>query len=120
MGKIDIAALRYNDGKPRVDLLPPDAIFGWARVMEMGARKYAERNWEKGGPWSHQYASLMRHLLAFWMGEDDDPESGLPHIDHVVWNAGALSAFQKRGIGVDDRNVLKPGTNAPNPGVRES
>lgn len=96
-------AMRFDAGKAPMHLLPPDALLGLAKVYAFGAKKYAPRNWEKGMDWSRVYDSLIRHTLAFWAGEDLDPESGLPHVDHMVWNAVTLSAYQKRGVGGDDR-----------------
>ena len=39
-----------QEGKGRCDLLPPAAILRLARHFEAGAKKYGERNWEKGIP----------------------------------------------------------------------
>lgn len=95
--------LRYNAGKPRVSLISPWALLGLAQVFTFGAVKYAAWNWAKGLSWAETVDSLLRHLLAFLQGEDVDPESGLPHIDHVQWNAHVLSHFQKTRSGTDDR-----------------
>jgi len=95
--------LRYNDGKRRVDLLDIDALNGTADVLTYGANKYEERNWEKGMPWSKVISSLLRHTFAFWAGEDIDPESGLPHVDHIACNAMFLQAYFRRNRAEDDR-----------------
>jgi hypothetical protein len=39
---------RHDAGKPRLDLLPFDAILGVGAALEYGAAKYSERNWERG------------------------------------------------------------------------
>lgn len=96
-------ALRYDDGKIRYDLIPADALEALALVYTKGAIKYAPRNWEKGMSWSRCFGSLMRHSWAFWKGEEIDPETGCHHMAMVAWNALALCAYQKRGIGEDDR-----------------
>jgi hypothetical protein len=95
--------LRYNTGKLRYDLLPPDAIEELVKVYTMGSLKYAARNWEKGLSYMDTVACLKRHLAKFEMNEDKDAESKLHHTAHVVWNALALLTFQLRGIGNDDR-----------------
>lgn len=41
-----------REGKGRYDLLPPHAIFRLAKHFENGAKKYGDRNWEKGQPLS--------------------------------------------------------------------
>lgn len=101
--------LRYDEGKPPMDLLPPDALISLAQVYAFGAKKYAPHSWAKGMRWGRVFGSLMRHLLAFWSGEDFDEESGLPHVDHIAWNAITLSAYFRRGVGEDDRFKLKTG-----------
>lgn len=97
-------AIKYDANKPRMDLLPPEAILGLASILTYGADKYADRNWEQGMDWGRIYAAVLRHLLAYWSGEDLDPESGLPHIDHALCGIAFLSTYQKRNIGQDTRN----------------
>ena len=97
------AGLRYNVGKPRFSLVSPWAHAGLAEVLTFGERKYAAYNWAKGLSWSQTVDSLERHLAAFKKGEDIDPDSGLPHLDHIACNAMFLSHFQKTGTGTDDR-----------------
>jgi hypothetical protein len=99
------AALRYDSGKPRYDLIPGDALDDLAKLYDYGAQKYAERNWEKGMSWSRCFGSLMRHAWAFWRGEDIDPESGIHHMTHAAWNCIALVSYSKRKVGLDDRSV---------------
>lgn len=62
-----------------------------------------EWNWAKGLSWLETVDSMQRHLNSFLKGEEIDPDSGLPHIDHVQWNAHVLSHFQKTQTGTDDR-----------------
>lgn len=95
--------LRYNSGKVRLDLLPPEWITALGDVMTQGAEKYAERNWEAGMDWSHCYASAMRHLLKFWNGGDIDEESGLPHVTHAAWNCLALLSYSLHKPEFDNR-----------------
>ena len=64
-----------------------------ARVFEYGKRKYAEWNWAKGMPWSVPLACAARHLMAMRKGEENDPESGLPHRGHVMCNVVMLLTF---------------------------
>lgn len=74
---------KYDQEKPRMDLLDADALEGLAKVLTFGANKYAAHNWRKGVSNSRLIAALMRHLFAISRGEEIDPESGLPHIDHL-------------------------------------
>lgn len=95
--------LRYSDGKAKVHLIPPEIIEELARHYTKGCEKYSDRNWEKGMKWHECYDSLMRHSLAWWRGEDRDPENGSHHMIAVMWNAGALFWYSLKGKGVDDR-----------------
>ncbi|UCR81414.1 hypothetical protein [Brevundimonas phage AA] len=95
--------LRFNQGKVRVDLLPPDAIWMLAQLMTVNEAKYPDRNWEKGMPLSDVIASLERHVMALKAGEDIDPTDNQPHAVKIMWNGMALAAYLNRGIGTDDR-----------------
>lgn len=91
-------AKRYNNGKPPLDLLPLDLLTGLARVLEMGEKKYGRNNWRKGAPATEQVASMLRHLQPIMealnadKGTDFlyDTESGLPHVDHMLFNVISL------------------------------
>lgn len=98
--------LRFNEGKLRYDLLPPDAIEEVVKVFTMGAKKYTDRNWELGMPWMTIVASLKRHMAAWELGELKDTESGLLHTAHLAWNALALLTYELRCIGEDNRPKL--------------
>jgi hypothetical protein len=89
--------------KVRMDLIPYDVLFELGKVYTVGAKKYSDRNWEKGTNWGRPFAALMRHLSAWWQGEDKDPETGMSHMLHAAWNALTLVAYELRGIGEDDR-----------------
>ncbi len=97
------AGLRYNTDKVKLDLLSPIALIGTADVLTFGAKKYDDHNWRKGMKWSVCIGSLLRHLIKFMAGEDLDPESGLPHIDHVACNAMFLQEYFRVQKKYDDR-----------------
>lgn len=88
--------------KPKMHLLPHDAIMGVAHVMTYGARKYAEHNWRQATEWNRYYDAALRHLFAWQMGEDLD-ESGLSHLDHAAASVLMLSSLVKTRTGTDDR-----------------
>jgi hypothetical protein len=94
---------KFDSGKPRYDLLPPDVLAEVVKIMTDGAEKYGERNWEAGMSWSRPFAAAMRHLWAFWDRQNIDPESGSPHLAHAIVNLIFLMAYQGRDIGTDDR-----------------
>ncbi len=83
--------------------IDPAALIELAKVGGMGAEKYDRSNYLKGYDWSLCFDAMMRHALAFWSGEEVDPESGIPHMAHAAWHCLALVSFQKHELGTDDR-----------------
>lgn len=84
---------KHDADKPRMAFLLqiPDAQEGLTRVFEHGADKYGAGTWDKVEI-DRYINALVRHVFA--MGEDakaKDEESGLLHIDHVLWNAAVIS-----------------------------
>lgn len=98
--------LKFDAGKPRMDLLDPLAIEQLALVLEFGAHKYAAHNWRKGLSKSRLIAASLRHLFAYLRGEDHDPETGLPHPAHAMCCCMFLLGLADRED-LDDR--WKPG-----------
>lgn len=94
---------RFNDGKPAYELIPGIALEDCARVFEYGRRKYAAWNWAKGMAWMVPFGCLLRHLYAWARGEDNDEESGLPHLGHAMCNLVMLTTFAKTYREGDDR-----------------
>lgn len=88
-----------------VGALDPTALYTVGEVAGFGTRKYSRGNYLLGYEWSASFDALMRHLLQFWSGQDNDDESGLPHVAHAAWHCLALLAFLQRHIGTDDRPV---------------
>jgi len=88
--------LKYDNEKPRMDLVDPLALEGLAKVLTFGAQKYAANNWRNGIQYSRVSAALLRHMAAIQRGEDIDPESGLAHIDHLGCCWMFLSNYMKR------------------------
>lgn len=70
-----------RDGKGRYDLLPPIAIRRLAQHFENGARKYGDRNWERGQPVSRYMDSGLRHMFAYLEGQRDED-----HLAAATWN----------------------------------
>ena len=74
-----------DQGKNAWHLLPWRSIRGVVQVLTHGAKKYEPENWRVVPEWRDRYFSAtMRHLEAWWSGEKLDPESGFPHLWHVL------------------------------------
>lgn len=99
----EIKALKFDDGKLPLDLLPFEALEEITLVLQHGAKKYAAHNWRKGFIWSRPFAAILRHLFAYWKGEDLDKDSGLHHLAHAGCELLFLLSFVKTKTGVDDR-----------------
>jgi hypothetical protein len=100
--------LKYDSEKPRTDLLDPLAMEGLAKVLAFGAQKYAANNWRGGLSYSRLAGAALRHTFAILRGEDNDPESGLPHVDHLGCCWMFLSNMMKTRPDMDDRWKGKP------------
>jgi hypothetical protein len=94
---------RFNQGKLRWGLVPFSALSPMVRVLEFGAEKYDDHNWKKGLTRVEICESLLRHLYAYMEGEDNDQESGLPHIGHIQCNALFLSYMAEKRPDLDNR-----------------
>lgn len=93
------AGLKFDGGKGRWSLLMggmAKALAGVVAVLTFGAKKYAAHSWKQVENNKERYRdALYRHLNAIESGEVLDPESGLPHWDHVACNALFLSELEK-------------------------
>lgn len=96
-------ALRYNSDKRKWALVDFDSLEDMVKVLEFGAKKYAEHNWKKGLKTHEIFESMMRHMVAYMNGEDNDSESGLPHTGHIMCNAMFLSYMHKYKPDFDTR-----------------
>lgn len=97
---------KFDQDKPRWELLPYDAVEGAVKVLTFGAKKYDARNWEKGIAYSRVFGAVMRHLWKWWQGQALDEETGFSHLDHALCELLFLVAFEKRGFNTamyDDR-----------------
>lgn len=99
------AGVKFDEGKARFDLLPPEGVRAVAEILTIGARKYAARNWEQGMDWSRPFGACLRHLFAWWGGEGADPDTGKSHLWHAACNIFFLIAYEARGRGTDDRPI---------------
>lgn len=81
------SALRFNEGKPKWTLVHFESLIPLVRVLEYGAKKYAPYNWQKPMSRMDILDSMQRHMAKLIDGEENDEESGLPHVGHILANA---------------------------------
>lgn len=90
------SAAKYDQGKPRISLVPTQIIRDIAAVREYGTNKYGSaENW-KNVEEQRYIDALLRHTLAYM----DDPhgtdaESGLPHLSHIACNVAFLCEMRR-------------------------
>lgn len=94
---------KFDQGKPRVDLLPSEPLFELAKVLTFGATKYGEHNWRQGMAWSRVYAAAQRHMMKWNSGETYDDETGLNHLSHACVNLLFLLYYSEHFEELDDR-----------------
>ncbi len=71
--------------KPSMSPVPPAALLHLMQAMADGKQKYGLMNWrEKRVSASVYYDAAMRHLMAFWDGEDKASDSGVHHLGHAM------------------------------------
>ena len=89
---------KADAGKPRPTLVPVGLIEAVTAVREYGTAKYHDPdNWRQVEPQRYRYA-LCRHWLAYLRGEQCDPESGLPHLWHLVTNGAFLIEMEAGNV----------------------
>ena len=89
--------------------VPVKPLLELGLAMLEGGRKYGSHNYREAGVrYSTYFDATIRHLFAWWEGEDIDPDSGLPHIVKIMADMTVLRDSQHMGNGVDDRPVQYP------------
>jgi hypothetical protein len=104
---------KYDEDKVRIELFPPEAIYAISDILTFGAKKYGDRNWEKGIRWGRVFGAQMRHMWAWWAGVGPTNTSFLfGELDREtkkshLWHAGCcmvfLITYELQGKGEDDR-----------------
>ncbi len=102
--KTDNTGNKFDSDKPRWELVPPE-ITALVDLFTRGAKKYGDRNWEKGMSWGRIFGALMRHAWLWMAGQEYDEETGAHHMVAVAWNALILYVYTVRKVGIDDRHT---------------
>lgn len=95
--------MKFDQGKPRYDLVPWAAMDDVVRVLTYGAQKYSDNNWLLVEKKEQRYPSAaMRHISAYMQGERYDPETGINHMAHAICSLLFILALDKK-YGEDPR-----------------
>lgn len=90
--------VKHDDGKVRYDLIAPEALHEYAKVLTFGANKYNDRNWEKGIAYGRLLGACLRHIFSWVRGETIDVESGLHPLAHAICCLNFLLTYELRGM----------------------
>jgi len=94
----------FADRKIPIHLWPDTATIMGSLALLDGALKYGRANWREAGVQASTYHDACRRHLASWFeGQDDDPDSGLPHLAHCLACIAILFDSQAKGNLTDDR-----------------
>jgi hypothetical protein len=90
--------------KASMSCVPAQPLMELGLAMMEGARKYGRHNYRVAGiRASVYYDAALRHLMAWWEGEDIDPESGLSHLIKAMACLTVVRDGMLMGNWVDDR-----------------
>ena len=97
---------KFDSGKSRLDLVPPELIEAVGAVRTYGVQKYGDgESWKKVEPYRYA-AALMRHLCKWLKNPHSvDSESGLPHLWHMACNVAFLIAMTSTAP--DNKNCIE-------------
>lgn len=91
--------------KVPISVLPMPVVGEVGVALYEGALKYGRHNYRDAGVRASVYfdAVVLRHLGAWWEGEDIDPDSDLSHVTKAIAGLMVLRDSMIRGNWVDDR-----------------
>ena len=90
--------------KVSMSVLPANVLMEVALGLQEGALKYGRHNYRAVGVRaSVYYDATLRHLMAFWEGEDIDPDSQLSHVTKAISSLIVLRDSMLRENWTDDR-----------------
>ena len=83
--------VKLDTGKLKMSLIPQEALIALAEVLTFGAEKYTPDGWRTVKDAKTRYTdALLRHYCAYQSGEENDSESGLSHLKHMLTNIAFL------------------------------
>lgn len=90
--------------KAPMSTVPANVMTELGVAMLEGAAKYGRHNYRVTPiRASVYYDATMRHLMAFWEGQDIDPDSGMSHITKAIASLTVWRDAMMQGTWIDDR-----------------
>ncbi len=89
--------VKADEGKIMPSLIEPQFTKGIAKVLTLGAVKYAKDNWKSCDDRQRYEDALLRHILDYLQGKKCDNESGVSHLYHVSCNLMFLDYMDRSG-----------------------
>lgn len=90
--------------KAPMSTVPANVLAEIGVAMLEGASKYGRHNYRAVGVrGSVYYDGVMRHLMAWWEGEDIDADSGMSHVTKAITSLVVLRDAMMQGKFTDDR-----------------
>ncbi len=87
--------LKTIQGKNEVESIQPGFLWELGLVLSHGNTKYAKDNWQGMVDPTAYHGAILRHLLRYMAGEENDPETGLHHMAHLAASTMFLYWFDK-------------------------
>ena len=87
---------KADAGKPHPSYVPVQGIKAVMNIREYGTQKYGNpENWRHVS-FDRYHEAFLRHVMAMWNDPFAvDPESGYPHLHHVLCNGFFMAAFME-------------------------
>lgn len=98
-----MSGTKHDSGKPKLSIIPTDALWGMAKALTYGASKYSLHNFRNGIHYTRLADAAMRHLTVWMEGEELDKESGNSHLDHAMASLAMLKFMSVHRKEFDDR-----------------
>lgn len=100
-------ASKNDQEKPDLSLLPKILLEEISKAYMVGEKKYGRYNYCKGHKQSQLIAAAIRHLTAYFEGEECDPIDGQSHLGAAGASIGMLLRQRQLGTSIDDRYFQK-------------
>ena len=100
-----MSGMKHDQGKPDLSLIPYMALIHEAEAFMDGERKYGRHNFRKGFKTSRLAAAALRHVFAYYAGEQVAADSGVHHLGHARACLAMILQLEHDGAIDDDRHM---------------